>query len=104
MAIQNVIGDGFRGATWISIHNGGGVGWGEVINGGFGMLLDGSADSDRNLKMMLHWDVNNGIARRNWARNENAIFAIKRAMEAEPLLKVTLPNLVDESILKTLDV
>jgi urocanate hydratase len=104
MATQNVIGDGFRGATWISIHNGGGVGWGEVINGGFGMLLDGSADSDRNLKMMLHWDVNNGIARRNWARNENAIFAIKRAMEAEPLLKVTLPNLVDESILKTLDV
>jgi urocanate hydratase len=104
MAIHNVIGDGFRGATWVSIHNGGGVGWGEVINGGFGMLLDGSADSDRNLKMMLHWDVNNGIARRNWARNENAIFAIKRAMEAEPLLKVTLPNLVDESILKTLDV
>jgi urocanate hydratase len=104
MAIQNVIGDGFRGATWISIHNGGGVGWGEVINGGFGMLLDGSADSDRNLKMMLHWDVNNGIARRNWARNENAIFAIKRAMQTEPLLKVTLPNLVDESILNNLDV
>ena len=104
MAIQNVIGDGFRGATWISIHNGGGVGWGEVINGGFGMLLDGSTDSDRNLKMMLHWDVNNGIARRNWARNENAIFAIKRAMEAEPLLKVTLPNLVDESILNNLNV
>lgn len=104
MAIQNVIGDGFRGATWISIHNGGGVGWGEVINGGFGMLLDGSADSDRNLKMMLHWDVNNGIARRNWARNENAIFAIKRAMDAEPLLKVTLPNLVNESILENLDV
>lgn len=103
MAIQNVIGDGFRGATWISIHNGGGVGWGEVINGGFGMLLDGSADSDRNLKMMLHWDVNNGIARRNWARNENAIFAIKRAMDAEPLLKVTLPNLVNESIIKNLD-
>jgi urocanate hydratase len=104
MAIHNVIGDGFRGATWVSIHNGGGVGWGEVINGGFGMLLDGSADSDRNLKMMLHWDVNNGIARRNWARNENAIFAIKRAMEAEPLLKVTLPNLVDESILNNLNV
>ena len=104
MAIQNVIGDGFRGATWISIHNGGGVGWGEVINGGFGMLLDGSTDSDRNLKMMLHWDVNNGIARRNWARNENAIFAIKRAMEAEPLLKVTLPYLVDESILNNLNV
>jgi urocanate hydratase len=104
MAIHNVIGDGFRGATWVSIHNGGGVGWGEVINVGFGMLLDGSADSDRNLKMMLHWDVNNGIARRNWARNENAIFAIKRAMETEPLLKVTLPNLVDESILNNLDV
>lgn len=100
MAIQNVIGDSFRGATWVSIHNGGGVGWGEVINGGFGMLLDGSADADRNLKMMLHWDVNNGIARRNWARNENAIFAIKRAMEAEPLLKVTLPNLVDENLLE----
>jgi urocanate hydratase len=104
MAIQNVIGDGFRGATWISIHNGGGVGWGEVINGGFGMLLDGSSDADRNLKMMLHWDVNNGIARRNWARNENAIFAIKRAMDAEPLLKVTLPNLVDETILNNLNV
>jgi urocanate hydratase len=104
MAIHNVIGDGFRGATWVSIHNGGGVGWGEVLNGGFGMLLDGSADSDRNLKMMLHWDVNNGIARRNWARNENAIFAIKRAMESEPLLIVTLPNIVDESILKDLDV
>lgn len=100
MAIQNVIGDSFRGATWVSIHNGGGVGWGEVINGGFGMLLDGSASADKNLKMMLHWDVNNGIARRNWARNENAIFAIKRAMEAEPLLKVTLPNLVDESLLE----
>ena len=104
MAIQNVIGDGFRGATWISIHNGGGVGWGEVINGGFGMLLDGSADADKNLKMMLHWDVNNGIARRNWARNENAIFAIKRAMESEPLLKVTLPNLVDTALLNDLDV
>ena len=102
MAIQNVIGDSFRGATWVSIHNGGGVGWGEVINGGFGMLLDGSADADRNLKMMLHWDVNNGIARRNWARNENSIFAIKRAMEAEPLLKVTLPNMVDESLLENL--
>jgi urocanate hydratase len=99
MAIQNVIGDSFRGATWVSIHNGGGVGWGEVINGGFGMLLDGSVDADRNLKMMLHWDVNNGIARRNWARNENAIFAIKRAMEIEPNLKVTLPNLVDDQLL-----
>ncbi len=102
MAIQNVIGDSFRGATWVSIHNGGGVGWGEVINGGFGMLLDGSADADRNLKMMLHWDVNNGIARRNWARNENATFAIKRAMEMEPNLKVTLPNSVDDQLLNGL--
>jgi urocanate hydratase len=102
MAIQNVIGDSFRGATWVSIHNGGGVGWGEVINGGFGMLLDGSADADRNLKMMLHWDVNNGIARRNWARNEHAIFAIKRAMEIEPNLKVTIPHFVDDDLLKEL--
>ena len=100
MAIQNVIGDGFRGATWISIHNGGGVGWGEVINGGFGMLLDGSDDSDRKLKMMLHWDVNNGIARRSWARNEEAMFAIKREMKRTPNLKVTLPNIVSEDILK----
>jgi len=99
MAIQNVIGDSFRGATWVSIHNGGGVGWGEVINGGFGMLLDGSEDSDRRLKSMLHWDVNNGISRRSWARNEGAMFAIKRAMAIEPKLKVTLPNLVDDSIL-----
>jgi urocanate hydratase len=99
MAIHNVIGDSFRGATWVSIHNGGGVGWGEVINGGFGMLLDGSAESERRLKMMLHWDVNNGIARRSWARNEEAVFAIKRAMEAEPRLKVTLPNFVDDVIL-----
>ena len=99
MAIQNVIGDSFRGATWVSIHNGGGVGWGEVINGGFGMLLDGSADADRRLKSMLHWDVNNGISRRSWARNEGAIFAIKRAMEKEPLLKVTIPELVDGSVL-----
>ena len=102
MAIHNVIGDSFRGATWVSIHNGGGVGWGEVINGGFGMLLDGSDDSERRLKMMLHWDVNNGIARRNWARNEGAVFAIKRAMEQEPRLKVTLPNLVDDTILDKL--
>jgi urocanate hydratase len=99
MAIQNVIGDGFRGATWISIHNGGGVGWGEVINGGFGMLLDGTAESDRRLKMMLHWDVNNGIARRSWARNEGAIFAIKREMERTPNLTVTIPNLVDDQLL-----
>ena len=98
MAIQNVIGDSFRGATWVSIHNGGGVGWGEVINGGFGMLLDGSKEADRRLKMMLHWDVNNGIARRSWARNEGAVFAIERAMEAEPLLKVTVPQNVDDSL------
>lgn len=98
MAIQNVIGDSFRGATWVSIHNGGGVGWGEVINGGFGMLLDGSEDADRRLKSMLFWDVNNGISRRSWARNEGAVFAIKRAMEAEPKLKVTLPNFVDEGL------
>jgi urocanate hydratase len=99
MAIQNVIGDSFRGATWVSIHNGGGVGWGEVINGGFGMVLDGSEDSDRRLKSMLFWDVNNGISRRSWARNEGAIFAIKRAMETQPLLKVTIPTIVDESLL-----
>jgi urocanate hydratase len=99
MAIQNVIGDSFRGATWVSIHNGGGVGWGEVINGGFGMVLDGSKEADRKLKSMLFWDVNNGIARRNWARNKGAVFAIKRAMENEPDLKVTLPNNVDDSLL-----
>lgn len=98
MAIHNVIGDSFRGATWVSIHNGGGVGWGEVINGGFGMLLDGSDDADRRLKSMLFWDVNNGISRRSWARNEGALFAIKRAMELEPALKVTLPNLVDDEL------
>jgi urocanate hydratase len=102
MAIQNVIGDGFRGATWISIHNGGGVGWGEVVNGGFGMLLDGSSDAERRLTMMLHWDVNNGIARRNWARNEGATFAIKRAMEMEPKLKVTVPESVDKGLLDDL--
>ena len=99
MAIQNVIGDSFRGATWVSIHNGGGVGWGEVINGGFGMVLDGTKEASRRLQSMLFWDVNNGISRRSWARNEGAIFAIKRAMEAEPLLKVTLPNSVDDSLL-----
>ncbi len=99
MAIHNVIGDSFRGATWVSIHNGGGVGWGEVINGGFGMVLDGSEDSDRRLKSMLFWDVNNGIARRSWARNEGAIFAIKRAMETQPLLKVTIPNIVDDGLI-----
>jgi urocanate hydratase len=99
MAIQNVIGDSFRGATWVSVHNGGGVGWGEVINGGFGMVLDGSPEASKRLQSMLFWDVNNGIARRNWARNEGAIFAIKRAMETEPLLKVTIPNLVDDSLI-----
>lgn len=102
MAIHNVIGDSFRGATWVSIHNGGGVGWGEVINGGFGMVLDGSIDSERRLKSMLFWDVNNGIARRSWARNEEAIFTIKRAMELEPNLKVTLPNTVDDNLLNSL--
>ena len=99
MAIQNVIGDSFRGATWVSIHNGGGVGWGEVINGGFGMVLDGSKEASNRLASMLFWDVNNGISRRSWARNEGAVFAIKRAMEVQPLLKVTLPNMVDESLL-----
>ena len=98
MAIQNVIGDSFRGATWVSIHNGGGVGWGEVINGGFGMVLDGTKEAQKRLQAMLFWDVNNGIARRSWARNEGAIFAIKRAMQDEPSLKVTLPNSVEEKL------
>ena len=102
MAIQNVIGDSFRGATWVSIHNGGGVGWGEVINGGFGMVLDGTKEAERRLKSMLYWDVNNGIARRSWARNEEAVFAIKRAMDSEPNLKVTLPNNVDDDLLNSL--
>lgn len=102
MAIQNVIGDSFRGATWVSIHNGGGVGWGEVINGGFGMVLDGTKEADKRLQSMLFWDVNNGIARRSWARNKEAEFAIKRAMEAEPNLKVRLPNHVDEDLLDTI--
>ena len=102
MAIHNVIGDSFRGATWVSIHNGGGVGWGEVMNGGFGMLLDGTKESDEKLKNMLFYDVNNGVARRSWARNEEAIFAIKREMERTPNLKITLPNLVAEDLLKDL--
>lgn len=102
MAIQNVIGDSFRGATWVSIHNGGGVGWGEVINGGFGMLIDGSKESAKRIQSMLFWDVNNGIARRNWARNDEAIFAIKRAMKNEKKLKVTIPNKVDLSLFKNL--
>ncbi len=102
MAIQNVIGDSFRGATWVSIHNGGGVGWGEVINGGFGMTLDGSIDTEEKLKSMLFWDVNNGISRRSWARNKGAMFAIKREMERTPELKVTLPNLVNNKDLDNL--
>ena len=103
MAIQNVIGDSFRGATWVSIHNGGGVGWGEVINGGFGMMLDGSKDSDRRLKSMLFWDVNNGISRRSWARNIEANFTIKKAMEMEPNLKVSMPNFADKKLIDSLD-
>ena len=102
MAIHNVIGDSFRGATWVSIHNGGGVGWGEVINGGFGMLLDGTKAADKKLRSMLFWDVNNGISRRSWARNEEAIFAIKRAMEHEPLLKVTIPNTTDDELIDSI--
>ena len=102
MAVHNVIGDGFRGATWVSIHNGGGVGWGEVMNGGFGMVIDGSDDSDRHIREMLLWDVNNGIARRSWARNEGAVFAIRREMERTPGLKVTLPNFADEEMIKNI--
>ena len=102
MAVQNCIGDSFRGATWVSIHNGGGVGWGEVINGGFGMVIDGSADSDRRLKNMLLWDVNNGIARRSWARNRGAMFAIEREMTRTPNLEVTMPNIVDDGIIEGL--
>ena len=103
MAVQNVIGDSFRGATWVSLHNGGGVGWGEVINGGFGMVIDGSEDADENIRMMLHWDVNNGIARRSWARNKGSMDAIRREMGKTPGLKVTLPNLVDESLFENLN-
>lgn len=102
MAVQNVIGDSFRGATWVSLHNGGGVGWGEVINGGFGMVIDGSEEAERHIKSMLYWDVNNGIARRGWARNDNALFAIKRAMASEPNLKVNIPNIVDDEIINGL--
>jgi len=102
MAVHNVIGDSFRGATWVSLHNGGGVGWGESINGGFGMMIDGSADSERRLRSMLFWDVNNGITRRSWARNESAIYAIKRAMETEPKLKVTLPFGADDGMVETI--
>jgi urocanate hydratase len=99
MAVQNFVGDAFRGATWISLHNGGGVGWGEVTNGGFGLVLDGSDAADNRLEQMLFWDVNNGISRRAWARNNEALFAIRREMERTPGLKVTLPNLVDGSVL-----
>ena len=99
MAVHNFVGDGFRGATWISLHNGGGVGWGEVINGGFGLLIDGSQDSERKLLSMLDWDVNNGISRRAWGRNEGAIFAIKRAMDDNPKLKVTLPSIADDTLI-----
>jgi urocanate hydratase len=102
MAVQNFVGDAFRGATWISLHNGGGVGWGEVINGGFGMLIDGTEAAGKRLKSMLHWDVNNGIARRNWARNKGAVTAIKRAMEAEPLLKVTIPTIAEDTLIDKL--
>ena len=102
MAVQNFVGDAFRGATWISLHNGGGVGWGEVMNGGFGLVLDGTPDADRRLKQMLFWDVNNGIARRSWARNKEALFAIKREMNRTPNLKVTIPNLVDDNLLEGL--
>ena len=101
MAVQNVIGDSFRGATWVSLHNGGGVGWGEVINGGFGMVLDGSQEAEEKLKMMLHWDVNNGIARRSWARNKEAIFAINREMERTPGLKVTIPYIADDNLIES---
>ena len=97
MAVHNVIGDSFRGATWVSLHNGGGVGWGEVINGGFGLVLDGSDLSEQNLTSMLHWDVNNGIARRSWARNEGAISAARRAMASCETLKITIPNVVDDN-------
>ena len=102
MAIHNVIGDSFRGATWVSIHNGGGVGWGEVINGGFGMVLDGSDNTSKQLKNMLFFDVNNGISRRSWARNKEALFAIKREMERTPTLQVTVPNLVSDELLENL--
>ena len=99
MAVQNVIGDSFRGATWVSLHNGGGVGWGEVINGGFGMVIDGSEESDRHIREMLFWDVNNGIARRAWARNEGSIHSIEREMQRSHGLQVTMPNIVDDEII-----
>jgi urocanate hydratase len=100
MSVQNVIGDSFRGATWVSVHNGGGVGWGEVINGGFGMVLDGSPETDTHLRMMINWDVNNGISRRSWARNKGAMFAINREMERTPGLVVTIPNIADDKLIE----
>ena len=100
MAVQNFIGDAIRGATWVSLHNGGGVGWGEVMNGGFGMVIDGSEDSKERLQSMLHWDVNNGVARRAWARNSGAVTSIKEAMKSNTSLKVTLPNIVDKNLLE----
>ena len=100
MAVQNVIGDSFRGATWVSLHNGGGVGWGEVMNGGFGMVIDGSPEADEKIRNMLLWDVNNGIARRSWARNKGAISAIRREMERTPGLKVTIPSIADDSVIE----
>ena len=99
MAVQNVIGDSFRGATWVSIHNGGGVGWGEVINGGFGMVVDGSEESGRNIREMLFWDVNNGISRRAWARTKGSMDAIQREMDRTPDFRMTMPNLVDDNII-----
>jgi urocanate hydratase len=99
MAVQNVIGDAFRGATWVSLHNGGGVGWGEVINGGFGMVIDGSSECDRRIRQMLFWDVNNGIARRSWARNTGSMDAIRREMQRTPDLTVTMPTLVDDTLI-----
>jgi len=100
--LHNFVGDAFRGATWVSLHNGGGVGWGEVINGGFGLVLDGTEDASRRLKMMLFWDVNNGIARRAWGRNTNALSTLHRTMQKYPSLQVTLPNFVDENLLNDL--
>jgi len=102
MAVQNVIGDSFRGATWVSLHNGGGVGWGESINGGFGMMLDGKDDTADKLRMMLKWDVGNGIARRSWARNEGAIFTLRRQMERTPGLEVTIPYIADDEIIEAI--
>ena len=99
MAVHNVIGDAFRGATWVSLHNGGGVGWGEVMNGGFGLVLDGSDNAGRRAASMLDWDVSNGLARRAWARNDEAIFAAKAAMAAEPRMRVTLPELADDALI-----